>query len=320
MIRKALREKLEREAQEKLWNDLQNLTEKEIKEEIAVIRHLLEVKKAWEEYQTNGEVPKLVYLAYEHIFDSFYSKKDYEPNPTLKKEMISLSLIDYLFKPLIEKDSYGHRYKKIWSWFFVRVVINYQKGHTTWVSANRALRQIQEVIPYKEKIKRVIDRLLERLSEIKEDSDLITKEKLISPLADLLKSEEQPQALIQKIERIFKKENWLIEIYKTAREAEKRLEAILLNLPNPKEIPCEEARRRIIEIYESDLQVPFTSIQTLKDGAVLDHIEECLQYSCQILRRCVSTVFSYKVVRKWSDQPESYTREAIEEIKKQLFL
>lgn len=320
LARNSLRRELRRSLRKEFDEKLRQRTEQEIREELAVVKNCVSAREAWTSFSESGEIPQLCQHDYEEIFDSVRTKQEYEPYAELKKEMCALSLTDHLLNPILERDAYRHRLR-IESHSFVRAVISYREGHATWSNAYRVLEPIVLLFTAEnwEKIPEAVNRLVERLRELENTPrDQETEELLLRPLREIFHVESAPVQGLMAVVTLLINDTWRNELEETVKSAIERLENILKSLPNPKDILCVDAVRRVVEIFESDPGNPTTSIQTLEDATFLEHIDKCYG-PCKILRHCtMAGGLDYAIVRKWSDRPDSYVKEAIQRAKEYL--
>ncbi|MFH0852461.1 MAG: hypothetical protein V1845_02575 [bacterium] len=305
MIRKTLRLQLEKEMKEKLEADLIRITEAEMKEEISVTKRMQEVKAAWETYCCSDEIPELVKIIdYDHIFDSIHSKEDFEPSDGLKKEMIALSLINYLCK-----SSVFRRQSEIWAWFFVRVSIGYEKGFTDWSNVKYALDPIEEIFPQRQRVIEIANRLIERILETPTLNQAFD-DSILKPIS-IFSGCEKRQGTIKDFVVSLSTGKWISEIYRVGDNALERLQLMLKNLPDPRNVKCEDAIKRIVELYKKNLDPSANSIpiESKEDRLFAEHIRQCGK-KCSALARCFSSITS-ELVLQWSDRPKDFTEKII---------
>jgi len=316
MIRKSLREEFEK----KMEQDLRRQTLLEIDEEVAVIKSLKNVRKIWQSFCVTGELPEIAQKDYEMIFDSCYSKEDFEPDEDLKIEMVVLSLNSKLYASFMPHDQGG----RIRAWYYARVMKNYEKGEARWIGVNDLFQQIKIIKEYKEKLSVIIDRLVERLSDISSYGpsyflEVETIQCLIDPISVLLKKEAPRYSSILKgaVIDLAKKDTVVLAFFERTNEIIAKVKSMLTELPDPRKISCETVMKRIVEIYESEPEKDRTVVKTTEDALILDHVSLYIPCECRwLLDRCVDFL-QYAIVRK-SEKGRSYYKASILEAKKVL--
>lgn len=268
MIRRSLRIEKEQE--------LQTETEKEIKQELTLVAKLCEAKKEWKKFRDSSwkDIPKYTHRDYEEIYDDIWTREKYgEPDETLLKEIVALTLVECF--------SEDFRWGEGRIFAFARVSLAYQKNLIRWFAVNETYRYIKNIFDARTRATAIINRLVERLSELPRNTYLSSQtfKKLIRPFAKILNM-PHPSAkeIMQAVVKIQTVE--LLKLNEAADAALRRMEIMLENLPNPDAVSCEQAMQRVIEMYERNLTEQDLNIP--EDGAILDHILSCAE-KCIIL-------------------------------------
>lgn len=267
MIRQALKKEKERELKEQ--------TEKEIREELSLVVKLINAKKEWERFQESSwqKIPGCAQRDYNVVYNDMWTREKYgELGKTLLKEMIALALVECF--------SEDFRWGEGKIFVFARVSLAYRKNLTRWFVVNETYRYIKNVFDARTRATAMINRLVERLSELPRNAYLgnQTFRKLIQPFAKMLNVYPSAKEIMQAVVKIQTVE--LLKLNEAADAVLRRMEMMLENLPNPDAVPCEQAMRRVIEIYERNLTEQDINIP--EDGAILDHILSCAE-KCIIL-------------------------------------
>lgn len=320
IVRKSLVVCLRNKLEEELCEKAEEITKREIEQEINVIKVVKEVSDAWGLAMDGNfkEIPQIVWEHYGQI-PRFHQEPDKyilplknEPDYMVRKEAVNLSLVSYLYRPIIDP---AFQYKGSWgirTWYFVWLC---QKNNylCTWAKTKEFLDDMKKVIAkeYQQELMKTHAHLKERLNGISNKEETETKTVLLKPLSSILQVDASPQKLKEEIDKVFGDATF-IEIPHSANCAKERVEKILEGLPDPKKVPCEEAIKRIIEIYESIPEKDgFINIKTVEDATILDHMKVCDNDECNKLAYCVEIDWWYRVCKNgWCGSFERHEHKA----------
>ncbi len=292
-----------------------------IPEELEVVSNYQYAALCWGNFAITGEIHPRFQGHYDQIFSADHTRKEYEPLiiGELKREMFALCLANLILEPVIRKDMYNGQWR-MEPWYFVRIVISNEKRHATWTNVKRLLDPIIHIFPYYlGRLPEIDARLLSRLTGIDDTTtDKEVEKQLLAPLREIVGlPHDAPPSLIEKTVTELVNGAWKQDLWNTVRQATTRVENILKSVPDPKMIPCYDALQRIVEIYESEPRKTATSVRTLEDATILEHVENC-RGPCTTVKRCVGTGIDYVVVREWAEHPRTYTELAIRDAKEYL--
>lgn len=297
MIRQVLRSKLEEEHQKKLQDELQKLTEKEIKEELSLMKDTKEAQESWMSYCTNGKIPESIQLKYQDILKNVKVFEGGRVDSKLEKAMVVLILFrEFLGSIGVYKT--GWYESDVVSRRFVITSLRYQENRALWRAVNEILEVIEALLPRYEKFPQIFNRLIERLSEIPDQKvDLETHKKLCQPLAEILKVEPLPSILKTRVLYYLSEKRWHREIYEIVTEVKDRLESMRRSLPDPNKIECAQAIDFVLKCYDTiSGEEGFVPAKTLEEATILDHIAFCYD-ECFLVKDCVDTLFHFGVIK-----------------------
>lgn len=285
--------------------------------DVKLVRTCVKVAKAWVEFGQTGQIPELVEGDYQEIF--LYGKwpkkrEKYEPKvKEVLKEFVALSLFRELSDAAQLAAPWASPYNASVSyeaWLFPRLHVAYTLGHVTHRRVNKYYQDVSVCFTNRGIItKRLTDTCIDLIKLSVDKSQLDSLAEAFGLAYD------GPSDFCKPICQL-RDGQWWVDLTKWCELALSRLNLMIEHLPNPDSIPCQQAIRWLVEMYDQEPDKPYSPIMTLDQATMADHIATC-QGDCYDYRDCVNTVIRYNVIRKYSD-PEGDNDQLIETARQQL--